>query len=289
MAVADRIMVLEFRREDRRGRAEGGDRRSRRSARLHGDRGMSENKPILSTHGLIAGYGDFQALFSVDFEIAAGEIVALIGANGAGKSTFLRADHGAVAGRAERWSASTASRQAERQRIPWCARGSPWCSKGRRLFTGMTVEDNLRVAIDNAPRCRCAVRKSRHGRWNGSMNCSRFSARSAEPEWRISPAASSKWSPSDGLCCVSRASCSATKSRSGSRRASSVRSTRSCRRSPRPARRSLLVEQDVRLAQKASNRLYCMLEGRITLTGKSADIHRDDIAQAYFGTKHAVA
>ena len=46
-------------------------------------------RPILDVRGASGGYGDFQALFSVDFEIAPGEVVALIGANGAGKSTLL--------------------------------------------------------------------------------------------------------------------------------------------------------------------------------------------------------
>ena len=52
---------------------------------------------LLETHGLTARYGDFKALFGVDFAIEAGETVAIIGANGAGKSTFLRAICGLLA------------------------------------------------------------------------------------------------------------------------------------------------------------------------------------------------
>jgi branched-chain amino acid transport system ATP-binding protein len=51
----------------------------------------------------------------------------------------------------------------------------------------------------------------------------------------------------------------------------------------------VLVEQDVGLAKKASDRLYCMLEGKVTLTGKSADIPREDISAAYFGAGNAMA
>ena len=46
--------------------------------------------PLLATRNLQSFYGDFQALFGIDFEISQGEIVAMIGANGAGKSTFLK-------------------------------------------------------------------------------------------------------------------------------------------------------------------------------------------------------
>jgi len=46
---------------------------------------------LLSVHALSAFYGDFQALFGVSLDVAGGETVAVIGANGAGKSTFLRA------------------------------------------------------------------------------------------------------------------------------------------------------------------------------------------------------
>ena len=46
--------------------------------------------PLLATHALTGGYGDFQALFGVDIEVGENEVVALIGANGAGKSTLLK-------------------------------------------------------------------------------------------------------------------------------------------------------------------------------------------------------
>ena len=46
---------------------------------------------ILETHGLTAFYGDFQALFGIDVTVERGEVIALIGSNGAGKSTFLKA------------------------------------------------------------------------------------------------------------------------------------------------------------------------------------------------------
>ena len=52
---------------------------------------------LLTTRGLTACYGDFQALFGIDFDLAGGEIVAVIGANGAGKSTFLRGVAGLMA------------------------------------------------------------------------------------------------------------------------------------------------------------------------------------------------
>lgn len=45
---------------------------------------------LLQAQGITAAYGDAQALFGIDFSMQAGEIVALIGANGAGKSTFLK-------------------------------------------------------------------------------------------------------------------------------------------------------------------------------------------------------
>ena len=52
---------------------------------------------MLQVRNLVARYGDFQALFGVDLDLRQGAIVALIGANGAGKSTFLKSIAGQIA------------------------------------------------------------------------------------------------------------------------------------------------------------------------------------------------
>jgi len=52
--------------------------------------------PLLQTRNLTAFYGDFQALYGIDTALDAGETIAIIGANGAGKSTFLKAIAGLV-------------------------------------------------------------------------------------------------------------------------------------------------------------------------------------------------
>ncbi|MGA9324175.1 MAG: ATP-binding cassette domain-containing protein, partial [Xanthobacteraceae bacterium] len=60
------------------------------------DRDHSGGSGLLATRGLSVYYDQFQAVREVDFSIDAGEIVALIGANGAGKSSFLKAIVGQV-------------------------------------------------------------------------------------------------------------------------------------------------------------------------------------------------
>ena len=57
--------------------------------------------PLLETRGLAAFYGDFQALYGIDTSLEAGETIAIIGANGAGESTFLKAIAGLIRGPAD--------------------------------------------------------------------------------------------------------------------------------------------------------------------------------------------
>ena len=51
---------------------------------------------LLTTRGLTAHYGDFQALFGVDIALNKGETIAIIGANGAGKTTLMRSLSGVL-------------------------------------------------------------------------------------------------------------------------------------------------------------------------------------------------
>jgi branched-chain amino acid transport system ATP-binding protein len=98
--------------------------------------------PLLSTHGLTAFYGDFQALFGIDLEVHAGEVAAIIGANGAGKSTFLKVITGLV-------GAPPQCVRFQGQHIGGLpayailALGIALVPEGRRLFTTMTVPENL--------------------------------------------------------------------------------------------------------------------------------------------------
>ncbi len=98
---------------------------------------------LIETHGLTAFYGDAQALFGIDFELHAGEVVAIIGANGAGKSTFLKALTGLVKCAARRGALQRRADRRRWRRARSCARGMAMVPEGRRLFPSLSVEENL--------------------------------------------------------------------------------------------------------------------------------------------------
>ncbi len=99
---------------------------------------------LLAVSDLSAFYGDFQALFGISLRVAEGETVAVIGANGAGKSTFLRAVAGAL--------------PVPRDRVTFAGRpvgglpphalvalGVVLVPEGRKIFPSLSVRENLEV------------------------------------------------------------------------------------------------------------------------------------------------
>jgi branched-chain amino acid transport system ATP-binding protein len=97
---------------------------------------------VLEIKDLVCCYGKVEAIKGISLSIRQGQLVALIGANGAGKSTTLRSISGilpAVSGRLI-FEGQDITRCPAREIL---ARGIAHCPEGRRVFPDMTVEENL--------------------------------------------------------------------------------------------------------------------------------------------------
>jgi branched-chain amino acid transport system ATP-binding protein len=93
-------------------------------------------------------YGDAQALWGVSIEVGEGEVVSIVGANGAGKSTFVNAVMGI--NRARR--GSMVFDGIELTNLPGhrtCRQGISIVPEGRRIFPGLSVQDNLDLGAFN--------------------------------------------------------------------------------------------------------------------------------------------
>lgn len=238
---------------------------------------------VLSTHGLIARYGDFQALYGVDTELAEGEAVALIGANGAGKSTFLRAVMGLlpVAPEMVRLNGQPIGGTATDRMVQ---KGVAIVPEGRRLFAGMSVADNLRVAVDQAERL------GRKGGWSLARLQQLFpilEEKARTPVQSLSGGQQQMVAIGRALLCQPKVLlCDEISLGLAPKVIREIYAALPDIRGQGTA--VIVVEQDVGLAKSASDRLYCMLEGRVTLTGRSSEVTREQIGAAYFGGSHAM-
>lgn len=106
---------------------------------------MSGSPPSLTVSGLQAGYGRVRVVTDATFEVRAGEIVALVGRNGVGKTTSLAAvaglRYGPVHGLVRVGSDDITTTSADRI----VSRGVKLVPEGRRIFRSMTVLENLRL------------------------------------------------------------------------------------------------------------------------------------------------
>ena len=101
-------------------------------------------QPLLEAKGLCAWYGAAQILYDVDLTVQRGEVVALMGRNGAGKSTTLKALIGMLARRKGR--VSFLGHDISKSEPHHVARmGLGYVPEDRRIFTDLTVMENLSV------------------------------------------------------------------------------------------------------------------------------------------------
>jgi branched-chain amino acid transport system ATP-binding protein len=102
---------------------------------------MSPKAPLIA-RDVEAGYGDVQVLWGLSLEVGPGEIVCIVGSNGAGKSTFMSCMSGLVPLRAG--SIMIEGRDMSRATAADFVRaGVAHVPEGRRLFSAMSVRDNL--------------------------------------------------------------------------------------------------------------------------------------------------
>ena len=219
-------------------------------------------------------YGDLQATFGVDLRVEEGEAVALIGANGADKSTLLRAMIGLTPAR--RGAVTFAGEDITRQRCDLVARrGVAIVPEGRRLFASLTVEENLLMGAARA----------RPGPW--TMD-SVFDLFPAMREFRHHNAAELSGGQQQ-MVAIGRALLTNPRlllcdELSLGLAPKVVGEVYACFAGIREKGVSIiLVEQDIVRARSASNRLYCLLKGRVTLEGASDALSLEDISHAYFG------
>ena len=104
----------------------------------------AQASPMLNVEKLAFAYGDLKVLWGIDLEVNAGEIVTVVGANGAGKSTVLK-----NISRLVRWASGAITFDGEDlgrlESHDVVARGIIQVPEGRKIFPEMTVMENLRM------------------------------------------------------------------------------------------------------------------------------------------------
>jgi branched-chain amino acid transport system ATP-binding protein len=227
---------------------------------------------LLETRGLLAFYDDFQALFGVDFRIERDETVAIIGSNGAGKSTFLKSIIGLVRAEAEAiYFDGKAIGGDPAYRL--VLRGISMVPEGRRLFPSLSVEENLSIGAYG----------KRQGPWN------------LEAVYTIFPmlkekrhaAAMALSGGQQQMAAIGRALMANPKlllCDEISLGLAPVIIKEIYAQLERISGTSLIVvEQDIKQAMAIADRVYCLREGRVALEGRPSDLGREQITKAYFG------
>lgn len=230
---------------------------------------------LLDVRGLKAGYSDFKALFGVDLHLDAGETVAIIGANGAGKTTLMRALTGIV-----RPSGGTVTLAGETiagfSAPDILLRGIAMVPEGRRLFPSLSVEENLLIG---------AHARTGDGHWTLETLYDLFpvlferrhtpgTALSGGQQQMVAIGRALMSNPRVLLCDELSLGLAPVVIRDIYAAMPKIKASGAS---------VIVVEQDIGQALAVADRVYCLMEGHVTLEGTPAGLTREAIHDAYFG------
>ena len=234
----------------------------------------SNTAPLLAVQQLSVFYDQFRAVNAVDLSVQAGEVVSIIGANGAGKSSLLKA----IIGQADRIEGVISYRGedlAGQSTAEIVAKGIALVPEGRRLFPSLSVEENLHIGwevgrqgeigIEDVfgffpilkERCRQKARELSGGQ---QQMVALGRALLANPRLLLCDEISLGLAPVviDSLYKLI----------------------------PTIKARGigiLVVEQDITRSLAVADRFYCLLEGKVTLASRPSATSREVVMQHYFG------
>jgi branched-chain amino acid transport system ATP-binding protein len=230
--------------------------------------------PLLEVDEVDVFYGDVQALFGLTVTVAQGETLAVIGANGGGKSTLLKTVAGVLRpSRGDVRLQGTSLRGVPAHRR--VGRGIAMSPEGRRLFPSLTVEENLLVGAHSG----------RPGPWGLQRVYELFplvSERRARPAANLSGgeqqavAIGRALMANPELLLLDEVSLGLAPVVVAQLYAALPTITEQ-------GTTVLVVEQDVHQALAVADRVQCLLEGRTVLEGPAASVDMAALSAAYFG------
>ncbi len=239
---------------------------------------MSTERAFLEVHDLDLYYGDAQALSQVSLEVPQGEIVAIVGANGAGKSSLIRTIAGIEKPRAG--SIRFAGRDItglESHQV--CNLGIGQVAEGRQVFPSLTVTENLDMGA-MLPRARARARQTLE-------EVFALFPRLAERREQLAGTMSGgeQQMLAIGRCLMGQPELIMFDEPSLGLAPTVVQEVfRTIRLLHGKGMTVLLVEQNVAVSLKISQRAYVLENGRVVMSGSGTELlHDDRVRQAYLG------
>ena len=235
---------------------------------------INQSTPVLEVRDLTVHHGQLRALHGVSLSLPAGGVHAIIGANGAGKSTLMRTIaglHRPTAGSVLLDGADVTALRPERR----VAAGIALVPEARRLFASLTLEENLLVGQTSA----------RPGPWTLDEVYALFGwMRERRSQRAAQLSGGEQQAVAIGRALVANPRVLLLDELSLGLAPVVVRQIYDLL--PRLVDSGLsvlLVEQDVSQALRVASYAHCLLEGRITLAGRPAELTTQQIEAAYFG------